>query len=70
MHILQLDDSVGLLLYLCVFPKGRKDAVDKLLVEYAPNAVCIPSSSHRDIIAGQGTIAMEILEQESLTVVM
>jgi threonine dehydratase len=31
--------------------------------KYAPDAVLIPASNHPDVMAGQGTIAMELLEQ-------
>lgn len=34
-----------------------------IVKKLAPNSAFIPSSNHPDIIAGQGTIAMELLEQ-------
>ena len=47
----------------CVCFQGRKDAANAIVTQHAPNAVLIPSSNHPDIMAGQGTISMELLEQ-------
>ena len=45
------------------FSQGRKSTAAAVVAKYAPHAVLIPSSNHPDIMAGQGTIAMELLEQ-------
>ena len=43
--------------------KGQKQGVEEVLAKYAPNSFLIPSSNHPDIMAGQGTVTMELLEQ-------
>ena len=43
--------------------QSRRDTADRLLQSLGPSAVLIPPSNHPDVMAGQGTIAMEMLEQ-------
>ena len=43
--------------------QGQKDGIAEVLAKYAPNSIHVPSSNHPDIIAGQGTVALELLEQ-------
>ena len=48
---------------LLFFFQAQKDAVAAVMARYSPHALYVPSSDHPDIIAGQGTVAMELLEQ-------
>ena len=48
--------------------QGLRDATAALVAKYAPNAVYVPPFDHPDIMAGQGTIAVELLEQVILHV--
>lgn len=41
----------------------RDAATQKIIEENSPNAYLIPSSDHPHVIAGQGSIALELLEQ-------
>ena len=43
--------------------QARCAATKKLIADHGPNAYLIPSSDHPHIIAGQGSIAVEFLEQ-------
>lgn len=43
--------------------QSRIKTADEVLAKLGPGAVMIPSSNHADIMAGQGTIAVELLEQ-------
>ena len=43
--------------------QDRETAAAQLLQEYGPHSHLIPPYDHPDIIAGQGTMAQEILEQ-------
>ena len=43
--------------------QGRRDAAAAIMKSVGPQAVLIPSSNHPDIMAGQGTISLEMLEQ-------
>ena len=48
----------------CSIPfQSRIKTADEVLTSLGPGAVMIPSSNHADIMAGQGTIATELLEQ-------
>ena len=41
----------------------RMTIATAIVKKFAPNSAFIPPSDHPDIIAGQGTVAMELLEQ-------
>ena len=43
--------------------KSRTETAEQLIQSLGPRAAFIPSSNHADIMAGQGTIALEMLEQ-------
>ena len=43
--------------------QARDAATKKLIADHGPHAYLIPSSDHPHIIAGQGSIAVEFLEQ-------
>lgn len=43
--------------------QARKDTTQQLLSSLGPHAAFISSAEHDDIIAGQGTVAMEFLDQ-------
>ena len=43
--------------------QARGAATKKLIADHGPHAYLIPSSDHPHIIAGQGSIAVEFLEQ-------
>ena len=43
--------------------QARDAATKKLIADHSPHAYLIPSSDHPHIIAGQGSIAVEFLEQ-------
>ena len=43
--------------------QSRVQTADEVKARLGPEAVMVPSSNHADIMAGQGTIAMELLEQ-------
>lgn len=59
--------TIDILCVVCVIPlQSRIKTADELLAKLGPGAVMIPSSNHVDIMAGQGTIAMELLEQVCL----
>lgn len=44
-------------------PQGRREAAAAIIESIGPRAVLVPSSNHPDIMAGQGTIALEMFEQ-------
>jgi threonine dehydratase len=41
----------------------QREGLEEVMAKYAPNSVHVPSSDHPYIIAGQGTVAWELLEQ-------
>ena len=43
--------------------QARDAATKQIIQDKGPHAYLIPSSDHPHIIAGQGSIAMELLEQ-------
>lgn len=45
--------------------KARFERTEQLMQSLGPRAVLIPSANHPDVMAGQGTVAMEFLEQVS-----
>ncbi|KAK3702068.1 hypothetical protein QZH41_014764 [Actinostola sp. cb2023] len=46
-----------------VSQQNREEAATRTLKETGPNSYLIPPYDHKDIIAGQGTMALELLEQ-------
>ena len=46
-----------------LFLQSRTETADGLLQSLGPRSALVPSSNHPDIMAGQGTIAMEMMEQ-------
>ena len=48
--------------------QSRIQTADEVKARLGPEAVMVPSSNHTDIMAGQGTIAMELLEQVARSV--
>ena len=48
---------------ISVFFQARDAATQKIIQDNGPHAYLIPSSDHPHIIAGQGSIALEFLEQ-------
>ena len=48
---------------ISVFVQARDAATQKIIQDNGPHAYLIPSSDHPHIIAGQGSIALEFLEQ-------
>ena len=49
--------------YFFVLLQARDAACRKIMQDTGPHAYLIPSSDHPHIIAGQGSIALELLEQ-------
>ena len=49
----------------CIILQSRSAATNKLLEELGSGAVFVSSSNDANIMAGQGTIAVEFLEQVS-----
>ena len=45
------------------FYQARKDTAQQILSRLGPHAILVSSAEHDDVIAGQGTVAMEFLEQ-------
>ncbi|KAL5478112.1 hypothetical protein EMCRGX_G024993 [Ephydatia muelleri] len=43
--------------------QARKDTAQQILSRLGPHAILVSSAEHDDVIAGQGTVAMEFLEQ-------
>ena len=43
--------------------QARNDAAEAVIKEIGPRAYSIPSADHPHVMAGQGTIALELLEQ-------
>ena len=75
-HVLCLDLKVGLNSIVNILSKryytvfilqGRRDAAAAIMKSIGPQAVLIPSGDHRDVMAGQGTISLEMLEQVCIT---
>ena len=48
--------------------QSRIRTADEVKARLGPEAVMVPSSNHADIMAGQGTIATELLEQVTRSV--
>lgn len=48
--------------------QARFERTEQLMQSLGPRAVLIPSANHPDVMAGQGTVAMEFLEQVAYNV--
>eukprot|EP00731_Ephydatia_muelleri_P023554 Em0015g1137a len=61
---LQAVKDYGGLVTLCQSTEqARKDTAQQILSRLGPHAILVSSAEHDDVIAGQGTVAMEFLEQ-------
>ena len=49
-------------MYVCP-PQARVETAASVMERVGPRALMVPSSNHPDIMAGQGTIATEFLQQ-------
>ena len=47
--------------------QARVRKTEEVLEKLGPSAVMVPSSDHPDIMAGQATIATELLHQVTIT---
>ena len=56
-----------LIFLLCFCTKSREEACAKILKSVGANGHLIHSSDNLDVIAGQGTIGLEVLEQVNMT---
>lgn len=63
------DEILSLLFYsfflviFATFPQDREAASARVLKETGPNSYLVPPYDHKHIIAGQGTMALELLDQ-------
>ena len=63
MLILQLYDEHRININIFYLSQSRQEVADKVLASLSGKGVFISPVNHHDVIAGQGTIALELLEQ-------